>query len=131
MDKIMGEVKFRVWDGKSMIVEDVVYLGSAGFAIQRDSMDWDFDFAKFGDPDFIGMQYTGVKDKNGVEAFEGDWVSPCHGNYVTGEIIKWKGAFWVSGKDKSGCSGRDLLAHYPKFTIETNIYQTPELKGEK
>ena len=76
-------------------------------------------------------QYTGLSDVNGIEAFEGDWVSPCHGNYVTGEIIKWKGAFWVSGKDKRGCSGRDLLAHYPKFTIETNIYQTPELKGEE
>tara|TARA_R110002012_G_scaffold188421_1_gene355517 strand:- start:1515 stop:1889 length:375 start_codon:yes stop_codon:yes gene_type:complete len=123
----MEEVKFRVWDGEKMITEKVVYFGEGDFAIDECGMVWSFDF----DTNFIGMQYTCLKDKNGNEAYEGDWVKPKSGNFVTGQIIKWKGAFWVEGKNKRGDSGRDLLAYYPEFTIETNVYQNPELVEEQ
>ena len=75
-------------------------------------------------------QYAELKDKSGVEAYEGDWVKPVTSSFVTGYIVFSEGAFWVSGKNRRGSCGRDLLAHYPEFTIEANIHQNPELVGK-
>lgn len=57
----MREIKFRVWDGamKEMLGEN--------------DASWTFhnmNYKPYGSRDL--MQYTGLKDKNGVEIYEGD-----------------------------------------------------------
>ena len=70
------------------------------------------------------MQYTGLKDCNGVEIYEGDILSDIDNNL-----------FWLVGFYDRGC----FVAHNPKdaleyvmlddytFKVIGNIYENPEL----
>ncbi|MGH1601598.1 YopX family protein [Campylobacter majalis] len=67
----MREIKFRIFEEKTGKVERVL------------AIDWFFKTAitlkdphgvGFRDKDYLLMQYTGIKDKNGVEIYEGDII---------------------------------------------------------
>jgi uncharacterized phage protein (TIGR01671 family) len=72
----MRDFKFRVWDGERM--KPVILWGfSEGFIMtSKYSSD---------EEEFKVMQYTGLKDKNGKEIYEGDILKD---DYGPGEV-KW------------------------------------------
>jgi len=134
----MREIKFRAWDVKNNKFID-------GYAITCDGTIFSFKEGDCEDyirghadiPNTILIQYTGLKDKNGKEIYEGDIVSVC---FVTGkencEIVEEKGCYWVSQKRTDyirDMAHDNLYWHIDGCEVIGNIYENPELLkgGEK
>lgn len=66
------------------------------------------------------MQFTGLKDKNGVEIYEGDIV--IFGGVYNYEVVFIKGGFAVMFKD-----GHRYLGQFAEIEIIGNIYENPNL----
>lgn len=97
----MRPIKFRLWD---KTVNKMIF----DFLLNPDgeAHDYDRDGWYPWDTDYILMQYTGLKDKNGVEIYEGDIVihNLWHDRTET-RIVEWNNegtgydpfAFWSGG----------------------------------
>ena len=88
--------------------------------------DWHSGWA-YGEGEGHVMQYTGMKDRHGVEVYEGD-VMRCkcrsEGYYLY--LIKW---MEVAGSDDMGI---DMVGYADVFgdIVIGNIYENPELLKE-
>ena len=121
----MREIKFRAWDGKlkEMIgPEEVLSCSFIGLDGEWLGLS---DLIK-GEGGFELMQYTGIKDANGIEVYEGD-VLKDHNEYW--EVRFFDGAFWVASI--RGNAESELLCGNDYMEIIGNRYENPELLKEE
>jgi hypothetical protein len=121
----MREIKFRAWDKKKKIMAEVLTLihnGRVEVSIQDSGP---FLWREVEDIEI--MQYTGIKDKNGKEVYEGDVFSP--NKYWKNSVIAWMDSGRYMLIKNHGCieistsDGFCLEEH----EIIGNLYENPEL----
>ena len=124
------EIKFRAWNGEkwwgAFTLADIYEAGSQS---QLDAY-WGTDDNNL--PEFSGMimvQYTGLKDKNGKEIYEGDIVKNRWGKPWTVEFITDKGSWRLVDTVDNSYSILLSKACIKNDAIEVigNIYENPEL----
>lgn len=66
----MREIKFRAWDFVNKIMNEDIFIDGAGNAYDYASTTYNTPNTEIQRCEFPVMQYTGLKDRNGVEIYE-------------------------------------------------------------
>lgn len=115
----MREIKFRAWDKER---KDMYYINDFYWFEEEGVHDSNGEghYANY-----ILMQYTGLKDKNGKEIYEGDIVEINHGeNHKWCEEVIFHTGCFMAGDE-------NLLINVVDYvTVLGNIYEHPQLLGD-
>ena len=118
----MREIKFRAWDKntKIMIHWDDLVKSRISFRNFR------WALLSENSENFELMQYTGLKDKNGVEIYDGSIIRFVLGDYnireYVEEVVYSDGAFWCGNWLLFDAKMND-----DNLEVLGNIYENPEL----
>ena len=116
----MREIKFRAWDKEEKEMRQVVVMTGDAYEISVRDIHGERYWQDY--KTFELMQYTGLKDKNGKEIYEGDIVR-CIG-YVNLLKVRFSDGGFLFGDMHASASSRH------DREIIGNIYENKELLKE-
>lgn len=120
--------KLRVWDNEDKEMLEVHGINYDAEGIwTRETIDDEDDGNFILLSDIEIMQSTGLKDKNGVEIFEGDVI---RNNYGEHGYIKWSSGGFVYHEDGANFYLFSIGAGQP-FEVIGNIYEHPNLLNNR
>jgi len=118
----MRKTKFRAWDKEN---NEMIQVYGAWFEEQGNYHETDFTLIAYR---YVLMQYTGLKDKNGREIYEGDilgakdrWFKP---------IVGFRDGMFVVKNLSPYCRLHEYMKD-ENWIIIGNKYENPELLKDK
>lgn len=131
------EIKFRAWDNATsrMLVYEM-HMSFYPFAIQPNGAVYKEGVLQ----DYVLMQYTGLKDRNGVEIYEGDILRLmyprlhfCGGYEGKEELIVQidfhGGGFWFTGGGATDCNWH--FYNDEDREVIGNVFEHPHLLAKE
>lgn len=118
------EIKFRAFSGISMVESDEFTIDGDTGAVRLTS------YSSYGEPtelmdSWTLMQYTGLKDKNGVEIYENDVLVKLHCDAGVVEFLN--GSFSCKVKTPKGYRWYHIGDNAEISAVVGNIHENPEL----
>ena len=131
----MREIKFRAWDKSNQCMvypgeENTVFTFTNGIlcvecleTVWKEGGGETYEKDEFFQVDCEIMQFTGLKDKNGKEIYEGDFVQG--GGCLKPHDVRWNDAGrWSFGESLLDFTQSTMLL----LEVIGNIYENPELR---
>jgi uncharacterized phage protein (TIGR01671 family) len=123
----MREIKFRAWDKKkNMMVYENTYICDMTITFGGQVFCHD-SYYEIHDYDFDLMQYTGLKDKNGKEIYEGDILRFEDSTLIQVVFVDCSARFAGVPLDTKKYGSAEWTIDGKRYEIVSNIYENPEL----
>lgn len=122
----MREIKFRAWGDRGEKIEKWAWLDDYNhFNGEADTNN------NYGN--IISVeQYTGLKDKNGIEIYEGDYLSGKGGNADLWEVVFWEHTCGFRAINRTHNRwdweySKELRFRFTKLEVIGNIHENADL----
>lgn len=136
----MREIKFRIWNTEEYYYTDPEHLGEYHFGIGK-GIDNASEDKIYNTNEWVWQQFTGLKDKNGKEIYEGDILKFDNGLQDVKYYKIWeeKGGLVINQfqddfkrpKEQinfwSACADKQTQGFIKQLEVIGNIYETQEL----